>query len=71
MQRNMLETVKVITGIIAMAEMLSMVLVIGSSDVGLIDTGTLITQLTGQSMIAACAGCIWLIAKHLEKNRKK
>ena len=46
MQRNMLETVKVITGIIAMAEMLSMVLVIGSSDVGLIDTGTLITQLT-------------------------
>lgn len=71
MQRNVLETVKAIAGIIAMAEMLSMIFVIGSSDVGLIDTGTLITQLASQSMIAACAGCIWLIAKHLEKNRKK
>lgn len=71
MQRNVLETVKAIAGIIAMAEMLSMIFVIGSSDVGLIDTGTLITQLASQSMVAACAGCIWLIAKHLEKNRKK
>lgn len=71
MQRNVLETVKAIAGIIAMAEMLSMIFVIGSSDVGLIDTGTLIAQLTSQSMIAACAGCIWLIAKQLEKNRKK
>ena len=71
MQRNILSAAKTIAGIVAMAEMLSMIFVIGSSDIGLIDTGTLSAQLASQSMIAACAGGIWLIAKHLEKNRKK
>lgn len=71
MQRNVLSVAKTIAGIVATAEMLSMIFVIGSSDIGLIDAGTLIAQLTNQSAIAVCAGCIWIATKHLEKNRKK
>ncbi len=71
LQSKILLIVKTLAGIIVMSGILSMVLIIGSSDIGLISAGELIDQLIGQGTTVLCAGVIWVAAQYIENCRKK